>query len=260
MKERKQWAEEFAQIKILTGEDGAELTLGEIAEVRDGFEECGFHSQFNEQPSVEIEIFRVGRQSPLDIEKTVQRVMDTFAATAPEGVQLRIDSNRSQDFRERLSLLLNNGLMAIFIVLAILSLFLEFRLAFWVMMGMTISFVGGIIFLPMLGVSINMVSMFAFLIVLDIVVDLSHTDIDTLEKATEAFSSINRRNGRRVVSVGMDVEPKREVGQIIEAIRKTEMPQMQADFPGLTYTFEGSQSDMRESTQALKGGSCSQCW
>jgi len=57
-----------------------------------------------------------------------------------------------------------------------------------------------------------------------------------------------------VVSVGMDVEPKRAVGQIIQAINNTEMPQLQADFPGLTYSFEGSQSDMRESTQALKGG------
>lgn len=171
MKERKQWAREFSEIKILTGENGAEITLGEIAEVREGFEERGFHSQFNQQPSVEIEIFRVGQQSPLDIEETVNAVVEEFKATAPEGVTVRLDSNRAQDFRERLSLLMGNGLLAIFIVLGILSLFLEFRLAFWVMMGMTTSFVGGILFLPMLGVSINMVSMFAFLIALGIVVD-----------------------------------------------------------------------------------------
>ncbi|MFP4156739.1 MAG: efflux RND transporter permease subunit [Opitutales bacterium] len=171
IKERKQWASEFSRIKILTGENGANVTLGEIAKLEDGFEERGFHSQFNQQPSVEIEIFRVGQQSPLDIEKTVHRVVDGFEASAPEGVSLRIDSNRAQDFRERLSLLLKNGLLAIFIVLGILSLFLEFRLAFWVMMGMTTSFVGGLLILPMLGVSINMVSMFAFLIALGIVVD-----------------------------------------------------------------------------------------
>lgn len=171
MQERKQWAEEFSEIKILTGEDGAEITLGEIATVWDGFEEYGFHSQFNQLPSVELEVFRVGKQSPLDIEKIVLRVMDEFRANAPEGVELRIDSNMAENFRERLTLLLKNGLMAIIIVLAILSLFLEFRLAFWVMVGMTTSFVGGILFLPMLGVSINMISMFAFLIALGIVVD-----------------------------------------------------------------------------------------
>ncbi len=169
--ERKQWAREFATIKVLTSADGAEITLGDLAEVRDGFEEYGFHSQFNQQPSVELEIFRVGRQSPLDIEETVLRVMEEFTAVAPEGVQVRIDSNRAEDFRERLFLLIENGLIAIIIVLAILSLFLEFRLAFWVMMGMTTSFLGGILILPMLGVSINMVSMFAFLVALGIVVD-----------------------------------------------------------------------------------------
>src|SRR5690606_20721402 len=80
-------------------------------------------------------------------------------------------SNRAEDFHDRLNLLLENGALAILIVLLILGVFLEYRLAFWIMMGMTISFVGGILMLPFLGVSINMISMFAFLVVLGIVVD-----------------------------------------------------------------------------------------
>jgi len=171
MNERKQWAEEFAEIEIVTGADGSRVTLGDLAEVTDGFEETGFHGQFNQQPAVEIELFRVGKQSPLDIEDTVYRVLEEFQSSLPEGVRTRIDGNRAEDFRERLSLLLENGLMAVVIVLFILALFLEFRLAFWVMMGMTISFVGGLVFLPVIGVSINMISMFAFLVVLGIVVD-----------------------------------------------------------------------------------------
>ena len=83
----------------------------------------------------------------------------------------RIDSNSAKDYEQRLSLLLKNGLMAIAIVLLILAVFLEIRLAFWVMMGMTISFVGSLLFLPRFGVSINMISMFAFLVALGIVVD-----------------------------------------------------------------------------------------
>jgi len=171
MNERKQWAEEFGGIEVLTGTDGSKVLLSDLGTITDGFEEFGFHSQFNQTPSVEMEIFRVGDQSPLDIAETVERVLDEFAATLPEGVQTRIDGNRADDFRERLDLLLGNGLMAVVIVLFILSLFLEFRLAFWVMMGMTISFVGGVVFLPWVGVSINMISMFAFLVVLGIVVD-----------------------------------------------------------------------------------------
>jgi multidrug efflux pump subunit AcrB len=86
-------------------------------------------------------------------------------------VQWRIDSNSAKDYEQRLSLLLTNGFMAIGIVLVILAIFLEIRLAFWVMMGMTISFVGSLLFMPVVGVSINMISMFAFLVVLGIVVD-----------------------------------------------------------------------------------------
>ena len=66
---------------------------------------------------------------------------------------------------------MKNGVLAIFIVLAILTLFLKLRLAFWIMMGMAISFIGGILFMPMVNVSINMISLFGFLVVLGIVVD-----------------------------------------------------------------------------------------
>ena len=171
MKERKQWADEFAGIAVLTDASGATVRLADIATITDGFEESGFHSQFNRQPSVELEIFRIGEQSPLEIAEAVAGILEAFAATAPEGVKTRIDSNRADDYRERLSLLVENGILAILIVLGILTIFLEYRLAFWVMMGMTISFIGSLLVLPALGVSINMISMFAFLVVLGIVVD-----------------------------------------------------------------------------------------
>ena len=171
LKERRQWADEFGKIEIISTNSGAAVTLGEIATITDGFEEAGFHSQFNQSPSVEVDIFRVGDQSPLDIAERVQTIMADVETTLPAGVEWRIDSNRAKDYEQRLTLLLKNGFMAIGIVLLILAVFLEIRLAFWVMMGMTISFVGSILFLPAIGVSINMISMFAFLVVLGIVVD-----------------------------------------------------------------------------------------
>ncbi len=171
MKERKQWAKEFGNIDIVTSETGATITLADLAEITDGFEESGFHGQFNQQPSVSVEIFRVGKQSPLEIEETVESVLDDFEQSLPPGVNHRIDGNRADDYRERLSLLTENGLLAIFIVFFILALFLEYRLAFWVMLGMAISFIGGLVFLPLFNISINMISMFGFLVVLGIVVD-----------------------------------------------------------------------------------------
>lgn len=171
MQERKQWADEFAKIEIISSEDGGSVTLGDIATITDGFEETGFHGQFNRQPTVDLDIFRVGNQSPQEIAAKVQTIMEEAESSFPQGVQYRIDSNAAEDYQERLSLLTENGALAILIVLFILALFLEYRLAFWVMMGMTISFVGALLFLPLVGLSINMISMFGFLVVLGIVVD-----------------------------------------------------------------------------------------
>ena len=171
VKERRQSADEFEQIEIISGPDGAVVRLGDIATVRDGFEEAGFHSQFNQQPSVEINIYHVGTQSPLDIAREVQEIMADFESTLPEGVNWRIDGNNAADFKDRVTLVAENGLLAIVIVLIILSLLLNFRLAFWIMMGMATSFIGGVLFMPMVDVSLNMISLFGFLMVLGIVVD-----------------------------------------------------------------------------------------
>ncbi len=171
MRERKEWAEEFGRIAVVTTPSGRSVTLADLADIRDGFEETGFHAQFNRKPSVEIEIFRTGSQEPLEIAAAVQTVLSDFQDSLPPGVQPRIDSNRARDYNERLSLLLKNGALAVVIVLFILAAFLEYRLAFWVMMGMVISFTGGVLLMPLIGVSVNMISMFAFIVVLGIVVD-----------------------------------------------------------------------------------------
>lgn len=171
MKERKQWANEFSQIPIVTSASGTVVTLGDLADITDGFEEVGFHSKFNAQPSVSVAVYRIGDQSPLDISEAVREIMEDFESSLPAGVEMRVDSSSADDYNDRLALLLENALLAVVIVLTILALFLELRLAFWVMMGMTISFVGAILFLPMVDVSINMISMFGFLVALGIVVD-----------------------------------------------------------------------------------------
>ena len=171
MKERKQWAEQFGAIVVLPSRQGRPLTLAELAHIEDGFEETGFHARFNRQPSVELGIYRVGTQSPLEIAAAVQSILADFERSLPPGIELRIDSNRARDYSDRLQLLQRNALYAIAIVLLILAVFLEYKLAFWVMMGMTVSFLGGMMLLPAIGVSINMISMFAFMVALGIVVD-----------------------------------------------------------------------------------------
>jgi multidrug efflux pump subunit AcrB len=78
-------------------------------------------------------------------------------------------------------------------------------------------------------------------------------DVVRMERG-EAFTSIHRREGRRVVTVGMNVEPKRAITRVLESIKSEVLPQLRSDFPGITWSFQGSQAEMRESTQALWGG------
>lgn len=171
VQERRQWAEEFANIEVLASPDGGRVLLGDIATIRDGFEEAGFFGEFNRTPALDVNVYRVGDQSPLDVADAVEAAMAELAPSLPPGLLYRIDRNAAADYRDRLSLLTENAMMSVIIVFLVLALFLEIRLAFWVMMGMLIAFVGAIAFLPFVGVSINMVSMFGFLLVLGIVVD-----------------------------------------------------------------------------------------
>ena len=171
VKGRRQRADEFANLEVVSGTDGSAVLLGDIATIRDGFEEGGFHPQFDQTPAAELNIFRVGSQSPIDVAQAVEQTLKEFESGLPPGVKWRIDSNNAEEFNRRLNLVIENALMAVVIVLTILSLFLEVRLAFWVMVGMAVSFIGGLLFLPVAGESVNMISLFGFLVVLGIVVD-----------------------------------------------------------------------------------------
>jgi multidrug efflux pump subunit AcrB len=105
------------------------------------------------------------------VSDAARRLVEQFQTELPPGVSVDLLDDRSDMYRQRINLLLKNGRIGLVLVLILLGLFLEARLAFWVMMGIPISFLGGLLFLPSLGVTINMMSMFAFLIALGIVVD-----------------------------------------------------------------------------------------
>jgi multidrug efflux pump subunit AcrB len=77
-------------------------------------------------------------------------------------------------------------------------------------------------------------------------------DVADLEKEV-AFSEINRRDGRRAINVSMDIEPKRAITQVIEVMRNEALPQLRDDFPGITWSFEGSDAEMRRATASLWG-------
>ncbi len=171
VKNRRDWADEFARIPIITTPEGSIVLLEDIAAVRDTFEDSKRIATYNSKSSIQVSVFRVGDQTPIEISQTARAVISEIEVDFPPAISWAINSDRSIVYQQRLELLLKNASIGLILVLLLLGLFLNFKLAFWVTMGIPISFLGGLLVLPSLDVSINMVSMFAFIISLGIVVD-----------------------------------------------------------------------------------------
>lgn len=171
MKERRDYGPDFQKIPIITNNDGSTVLLEDIATVIDGFEDNDFQGSYNGKNAVMIDVYRVGEQTPLTVAKAVEKHMNELNQTLPGGIKTAILNDMSDIFGQRMDLLTRNGYIGLGLVLIMLGLFLEARLAFWVTMGIPISFLGSMLLLPLMGVSINMISMFAYIIALGIVVD-----------------------------------------------------------------------------------------
>ena len=171
VKQRRDWAEGFGEIPVITSRDGTVLRLRDIAHVSDAFEDVDRVRSFNGEPAVSLEVYRVGEQTPLGIAEDVRETLNAFEADLPPGIHTAVNIDQSRIYQQRLELLTRNGLIGLTLVLVMLGIFLEIKLAFWVTIGIPTAFLGAMLFLPGLGVSINMVSMFAFIIALGIVVD-----------------------------------------------------------------------------------------
>jgi len=113
----------------------------------------------------------VGEQTPIEVSRAVRAAMAEIAPDLPPGVSYGIRRDMSEIYEQRLELLLRNAFLGLALVLLLLGVFLEAKLAFWVTMGIPTSFLGAMLFLPIMDVSINMISMFAFIVALGIVVD-----------------------------------------------------------------------------------------
>ena len=169
--ERRDFGREFGRIPIISSADGTEVLLEDIAVIRDDFAETDQFATFNGQPAIMLEVYRIGDQSPITVADAVHRLVDQVNTNLPEGLTLVSQNDRSEIYRQRLNLMVTNGYFGLALVFILLAVFLEARLAFWVSLGIPISFLGSLLLLPLIGVTFNMVSMFAFIVTLGIVVD-----------------------------------------------------------------------------------------
>ena len=188
--------QDFEEIVLKTWPDGTRLLLGDIATVEDGFEDSKGFAIFNGQYSLGINVFAMGKQDIIETADAAKAYVEEKRLTLPKGVTLDIWSDATYYLKERLSMMLKNLAIGALLVFITLALFLEIKLAFWVMLGIPISFLGAmaIINTPYIDASLNMISIFGFILVLGIVVD------DAIIMGESAYTE-TERNGHSVDNV-----------------------------------------------------------
>lgn len=170
-KGRRYFAEDYRDIAVITRTDGSKVTLEQIATLTDGFEDSDLRARFQSRPAAMIHVYRVANQNAIDVGAKVKRYIEQIRPELPEGIRIDYYSDRVRILKSRLELLLKNMAIGLLLVSVLLWAFMDIKLAFWVTLGIPISFACGLFLLPYFDVSINMVSLFAFIMVLGIVVD-----------------------------------------------------------------------------------------
>ena len=129
------------QLPLITnGGNGVPITVGEVANVIDGFEETNDHALINGREGLVIRIAKTNEEDLFTIVESVQAYI--AQKELPPGYTLDTWGDVSVDVRDRIDLLSRNGMQGLILVFIVLAVFLELRLAFWVAMGIPISILG----------------------------------------------------------------------------------------------------------------------
>jgi multidrug efflux pump subunit AcrB len=195
---------DFEDIVVRTNPDGTRVMLKDVAYIRDEFAEGDRYSEYNGKPVVSIQVLSVGDQSELDISATVHKFVEDKAAALPEGVSIAAWADVSYYLKGRLDMMVKNLVMGAALVFLILALFLRLKLAFWVMVGLPIAFMGAFFLMPAVDVTVNMLSLFGFILVLGIVVD------DAIVIGESAYTNIRAKG--------------HSVDNIVEGVMKVAVP------------------------------------
>ena len=161
----------FEELMVVGNRSGAEIRLGDIAHITDRFELDEHKILFNDQRAAILKVSKTKTEDSLIIGEAVKAFVEQAQQTAPHGVRFTLTEDMFSIVRDRLDLLLKNGLQGLILVAITLWLFFNFRFSFWVVMGLPVSFLGTIFFMPILGQSLNMLTMVGLLIAIGLIMD-----------------------------------------------------------------------------------------
>jgi len=163
--------QDFENIVLRSQVDGTQLLLSDVAEVRDGFTDTVFLNHFDRDTAVTLAISSLEGQNVLAISEAIHRYVEKKRDSLPEGLSITIFNDLAYDLQGRLDMMSENLVLGGFLVALVLGLFLNLKVAFWVILGIPVSFAGAFWLMPMGAVTVNVLSLFAFIMVLGIVVD-----------------------------------------------------------------------------------------
>lgn len=181
--------EEFRQIPIKIGKNGAKVLLQDIAVIKDGFTEGERYFKYSGSNAIFMSVKATKDQNMIPVADSVKAFIEQRNKTLPPGLELKTLVDMTYYLNARLDMMLKNLLQGSIMVALMLTLFLRFKLALWVMVGLPVCFLGAVMVMPILGVSINIISLFAFIMVLGIVVD------DAIVIGESAYSEIEKSGG-----------------------------------------------------------------
>ncbi len=169
--EKKYEAEYLENIPIISSIEGGQVMLNEIASIREQWPENWFYEETDGKQTIDLHVMYSNDEDVLDISDLIEEKIEEVEARY--GGLIHIDQfiKDTDELEERIMTLVQNGFLGLVMVLIILSVFLNLRLAFWVALGIPISFMGTFFLQWMMGITINEMSLFGLILVLGILVD-----------------------------------------------------------------------------------------
>ncbi|MEE9375027.1 MAG: efflux RND transporter permease subunit [Rhizobiaceae bacterium] len=196
---------ELGALEIKSFASGEKVLLKDIASITDGYEDGQPRGFMQGQRAIQIEIQRAESADTLRTNKVLTNYMQEIEGKLPAGLALKVYDVRANALTERIMLLVTNGLGGLIIVVAILFVFLNGRIAFWVAAGIPVAMLATIGILYLLGQSINMISLFGLIMMLGVIVDdaivVGEHTATRFEKGDGAFEAAENGAERMVTPV-----------------------------------------------------------
>jgi multidrug efflux pump subunit AcrB len=155
--------DEYENIVVQSYPDGTQLRLGQIATVKDGFEEGYLDARLNGVNAAIIDVLRVGNEDIVKSSQQVKRWMASSEFDLPEGMALKVISDSAISTQDRIETVAGNAYTGLMLVLVILALFLRFKLAIWVAAGIPIAIAGALSLFPSVGLTISSLTVMGFI-------------------------------------------------------------------------------------------------